>query len=557
MLLLLAGVAMLTPASAVSVTPASGQIPAAYEASSPIARSHVFRLPRSATHVAVHWKGASDAVVRLAFGRDGNRFRPARRVALDEAGEGRTGNETYGAIMLARGARAVRVTTNRPLRRLSLLALTDRGRPLVLRPGVRSLSAVAQPAVIPRSGWVADESLRFDASGRESWPPAFWPIQKVLVHHTATQNGDPNPAATIRSIYQYHAVTQAWGDIGYNFLIDEAGNVYEGRYSREYAGQPPTGQDLNGNGVTAAHAQGYNSGTVGIALLGTLTDRDTTPAARSALEKLIAWIDDARAIDPQGASLYTNPVSGAQATFANIAGHRDVNATECPGGSFYATLPQLRSAVAALIGSTQRDFTVAATPTSASTTAGGSVSYAVSVGAVNGFSGDVGLAVSGLPAGATPSFAPSSVVAAPGSSQLIVTSSSATAAGSYALTISGTNGARTRTASVSFVVNPSSDFGVSVSPSSRTVKRGGSASYTVNVSSQGGFAGDVALSIAGLPSGSTATFSPPSPVSAPKSSTLAIRTSSSTPRGTFALTVTGTSGIVARNAKATLIVKSG
>ncbi len=556
MLLLLAGVAMLTPASAVSATPASAQIPAAYEASSPIARSHVFRLPRSATHVAVHWKGTSDAVVRLAFSRDGNRFRPARRVALDEAGEGRTGNETYGAIMLARGARAVRVTTNRPLRRLSLLALTDRGRPLVLRPGVRSLSAVAQPAVIPRSGWAADESLRFDASGRESWPPAFWPIQKVLVHHTATQNGDPNPAATIRSIYQYHAVTQAWGDIGYNFLIDEAGNVYEGRYSRQYApGEPPTGQDLNGNGVTAAHAQGYNSGTVGIALLGTLTDRDTTSAARSALEKLIAWIDDARAIDPQGASLYTNPVSGAQATFANIAGHRDVNATECPGGSFYATLPQLRSAVAALIGSTQPDFTVAATPTSASTTAGGSVSYAVSVGAVNVFSGDVGLTVSGLPAGATPSFAPSSV-AAPGSSQLIVTSSSATAAGSYALTISGTNGARTRTASVSFVVNPSSDFGVSVSPSSRTVKRGGSASYTVNVSSQGGFAGDVALSIAGLPPGSTATFSPSS-VIAPKSSTLAIRTSSSTPRGTFALTVTGTSGIVARNAKATLIVKSG
>jgi len=338
MLLLLAGVAMLTPASAVSATPASAHIPAAYEASSPIARSHVFRLPRSATHVAVHWKGTSDAVVRLAFSRDGNRFGPARRVALDEAGEGRTGNETYGAIMLARGARAVNVTTNRPLRRLSLLALTDRGRPLVLRPGVRSLSAVAQPAVIPRSGWAADESLRFDASGRESWPPAFWPIQKVLVHHTATQNGDPNPAATIRSIYQYHAVTQAWGDIGYNFLIDEAGNVYEGRYSRQYApGEPPTGQDLNGNGVTAAHAQGYNSGTVGIALLGTLTDRDTTSAARSALEKLIAWIDDARAIDPQGASLYTNPVSGVQATFANIAGHRDVNATECPGGSFYAT----------------------------------------------------------------------------------------------------------------------------------------------------------------------------------------------------------------------------
>jgi hypothetical protein len=108
-------------------------------------------------------------------------------------------------------------------------------------------------------------------------------VQKVIVHHTATQNGDPNPTATIRSILYYHAVTQGWGDIGYNFLIDEAGNVFEGRYSRQYSsGESPTGQDLNGNGVTAAHAQGYNSGTVGIALLGTLTNQDATPAARSA-----------------------------------------------------------------------------------------------------------------------------------------------------------------------------------------------------------------------------------------------------------------------------------
>jgi N-acetylmuramoyl-L-alanine amidase len=53
-------------------------------------------------------------------------------------------------------------------------------------------------------------------------------VQKLIVHHTATQNNDPDPPATIRSIYYYHAVTQGWGDIGYNFLIDEAGNLYEG-----------------------------------------------------------------------------------------------------------------------------------------------------------------------------------------------------------------------------------------------------------------------------------------------------------------------------------------
>ena len=130
--------------------------------------------------------------------------------------------------------------------------------------------------------------MRFDASGKEVWPPAFWPIQKLIVHHTATQNADPNPASTIRSIYYYHAITQGWGDIGYNFLIDEAGHVYKGRYSHTTANPSSaspspddtiTGEDAAGNGVTGAHALGYNSGTVGVALLGTLTDQDATPAA--------------------------------------------------------------------------------------------------------------------------------------------------------------------------------------------------------------------------------------------------------------------------------------
>src|SRR5437879_4018889 len=87
------------------------------------------------------------------------------------------------------------------------------------------------------------------------WPPEFYPIQKLICHHTATQNRDPDPAATIRSIYYYHAVTQTWGDIGYNFLVDESGRIYEGRYSRPYpTGAYPTGEDATGKGVTGAHA---------------------------------------------------------------------------------------------------------------------------------------------------------------------------------------------------------------------------------------------------------------------------------------------------------------
>src|SRR3954454_20159019 len=244
----------------------------------------------------------------------------------------------------------------------------------------------AQPKVIPRIDWGADEAYRFDSSGAEIWPSAFYPVQKLIVHHTATQNNDPDPAATIRSIYYYHAVTQGWGDIGYNFLIDEAGNVYEGRHTFDYpAGSSPTEENGLGYGVTAAHAQGYNSGTVGIALLGTLTSQDATPAARGALERVLAWESDHHGIDPQGASLYTNPVNGTRATFPNIAGHRDVAATECPGGAFYATLPGIRSDVATMLGGTALapDFSLPVPPGSQSVVRGTAARYTATVSPAN------------------------------------------------------------------------------------------------------------------------------------------------------------------------------
>jgi len=339
----------------------------AREVRAPVELSRTLDLPITASHVALHWKGAPTARVRVAFSSDGDHFGSSLPVERDELGEQRRNGETYGAVMTAPGATAVRVTTDRPLARLSVLALASGERVVRHRweiGGDGASATVDQPGVISRADWGADESLRFDSTGRETWPPEFHPVQKLIVHHTATRNADPDPAATTRSIYYYHAVTQGWGDIGYNFLVDESGRVYEGRYSRPYAaGETPTGEDLAGNGVTGAHAQGFNSGTVGVALLGTLTNQDATPAARDALERFLAWEGDRHGIDPQGSSLYVNPVSGTQKTFANIAGHRDVNATECPGGVFYDTLPQLRAAVAARIaGGAPVDTTPPAAP---------------------------------------------------------------------------------------------------------------------------------------------------------------------------------------------------
>jgi len=324
------------------------------EATGPLDGTQIRPLPFAAGHLALYWAGNHDAAVTVALSTDGITFGPPVDAGRDEVGDQRGNGLTYGAVLPAGGATTVRVDTDRPLGRLTVLALADGATTVVPKvvPGHRAGAAVTQPAIVSRADWGADESLRFNAAGTEVWPPAFSPVQKLIVHHTAGANNDPDPRATIRSIYYYHAITQGWGDIGYNFLVDEAGQIYKGRHSHAAGSSSDTitGEDATGNGVTAAHAYQYNSGSVGVALLGTLTTRDANPAAKSALADLLAWKADSHAIDPYGSSLYTNPVSGGQKVFANIAGHRDVEATECPGGSFYATLPQVRAQVAARLG---------------------------------------------------------------------------------------------------------------------------------------------------------------------------------------------------------------
>ena len=192
-------------------------------------------------------------------------------------------------------------------------------------------------SIVIRCEWGADESLM-------TWgPPQYFPAQKLTVHHTGTVNGATDPAATMRAIYRYQAVDRGFGDIGYHYLIDEAGLIYEGRHSGD-DGDPA--HNVAGNVVTAAHVGGFNSGNVGIALIGTLTSVDPRPGARSSLEQLLKQLSIRHKIDPRGSSAYVNPVNQTTRTVANISGHRDWAATECPGGNLYALLPAIRDAAA-------------------------------------------------------------------------------------------------------------------------------------------------------------------------------------------------------------------
>ncbi|MBX6754341.1 MAG: peptidoglycan recognition protein [Thermorudis peleae] len=175
--------------------------------------------------------------------------------------------------------------------------------------------------IIPRAGWGADESLRFDKNGNEIWPPQYAPVQKVIVHHTATDNNPPDPAAVVRAIYAYHAVTLGWGDIGYNFLIDWQGHAYEGRYG--------------GPNVIGAHTAGYNTGSMGVAVIGNFESVQPPQAALSALGRLIRT--RVPKLDPAGVSDFHDLKNAP-----NIGGHRDYNQTDCPGDALYAQLPLLR-----------------------------------------------------------------------------------------------------------------------------------------------------------------------------------------------------------------------
>jgi hypothetical protein len=194
---------------------------------------------------------------------------------------------------------------------------------------------------------------------------------------------------------------------------------------------------------------------------------------------------------------------------------------------------------------------VSATPASRAVLGCGSASYTVSVPAVNGFTGSLGLSVSGLPAGATASFSPASI-SSPGSSTLSVTTTTSTPAGNYPITITASGPTLTGSTTVTLVVQ---DFALSEPFSSQTVVAGGSTNNSVSASALNGFAGSVGLSVSGLPSGASATFNPTA-IAPGASSALNITTSSSTAVGTYTLTVTGSSGCRTHSLNLTLIVNA-
>jgi hypothetical protein len=200
---------------------------------------------------------------------------------------------------------------------------------------------------------------------------------------------------------------------------------------------------------------------------------------------------------------------------------------------------------------TVSDFSLSATPASQSVLPGGSTTYTATVAPLNGFTGTVAFGVTGLPSGATATFNPASVTTS-GSTTMSVTTSAATPPGSYPLTIQGTSGTRTRTVNVTLVVG--GDFSISVTPASRTIAKGGVATYTVTITAGQGFSGTVNLSVAGVPPRATSSFNPASIVNS-GTSVLTIDTQPNVQKRTRTLTITGTGGGRVHSVDVTLIIQ--
>ena len=199
-------------------------------------------------------------------------------------------------------------------------------------------------AVTTRAEWGANASYM-------SWDPEYARAGHVVVHHTAGTNSYSagQSASIVRGIYYYHAVTLDWGDIGYNFLVDKFGTVFEGRSGSVAA---PAGTMSIG-----AHARGVNTGTMGISMMGDYSTVSPSDAQLSSVGKMAGWFLKRAGISDvtgwAGLHVWTTEryQAGSTISMPRILGHRDVGYTTCPGNVGYSKLGTIR-AIAKAQGST-------------------------------------------------------------------------------------------------------------------------------------------------------------------------------------------------------------
>ena len=240
-------------------------------------------------------------------------------------------------------------------------------------------------AVTTRAEWGANASYM-------SWDPEYARAGHVVVHHTAGTNSYSagQSASIVRGIYYYHAVVLDWGDIGYNFLVDKFGTVFEGRSGSVAA---PAGRMSIG-----AHARGVNTGTMGISMMGDYSTVSPSDAQLSSVGKMAGWFLKRAGISDvtgwAGLHVWTTEryQAGSTISMPRILGHRDVGYTTCPGNVGYSKLGTIR-AIAKAQGSSPQGGSSGASSTVPQDHPG-----AVALRSALGANGWIGAATSGVQA---------------------------------------------------------------------------------------------------------------------------------------------------------------
>jgi hypothetical protein len=323
--------------------------------------SRPLRAPRRFNLVGLRWRGRAEPRVAVRVRRSGRRW--SRWLALDSHAEHgpdpSRGERTVGASapLWAGDADQVQYRLSRRVPGLRLhfvnvkgtATAADRARTALRRAANGAAVAVAgvlgardaqaqdpQPAIVRRADWGA-------AGCPPRSGPSYGSVKAAHIHHTVSANAYTRQEAPgiVLGICRYHRNSNGWSDIGYNFLVDKYGVIYEGR-----AG----GID---RAVVGAQAQGFNSQTTGISNIGNHSSVPQTREALAAMARLIRWklplhgaptIGRTTLISAGGGS--SRYPAGARVSVDRVLGHRTTNSTACPGSALFAQLPQLRSMVA-------------------------------------------------------------------------------------------------------------------------------------------------------------------------------------------------------------------
>ncbi|GAB1641979.1 peptidoglycan recognition protein [Krasilnikovia sp. MM14-A1259] len=276
------------------------------------------------------WVGDSDGVEARVVSDGGSRPLPAGlRLDLINPDADRPAGAASAAAGTARAAAAEAVTAD--------AAGTARAAAAAVPP-------LPEPTLITRAGWGADEAMVVN-------PPEYTTdVQVVFVHHTATSNdySCADSARIVRGIQAYHVRSNGWNDIGYNFLVDKCGTLFEGR-----AG----GVDKP---VLGAHTLGFNSHSAAIAVIGDYTDQAVSTTVSRVIAQVAAYklgmyghlATERTVLVSSGSDRWP---AGTRVPLTRVSGHRDTAKTACPGDTLYKQLTPIRGIAAAA----PADFTMA------------------------------------------------------------------------------------------------------------------------------------------------------------------------------------------------------